>query len=520
VDVGDVLAGRYELLEAVGAGGMGRVLRANDRTLDRTVAVKLLAPHLLGDPDAVAALRDEAQLAASVRHANVVQVLDAVLDDTDQPAIVMEYVDGPSLREIIPADGLELDEALQVLAAVGSGLAAVHAAGLVHRDVTPGNVLLDQGQPRLTDFGIARSAAATATQTIRGSAGYLAPEQASGAPVGPAADIYALGCLATTVLTGRPPFMADAPVGVIHQHLNAVPADVRDRRPEVPAAVATTIAAALAKDPDDRPASVLAMLQSLGVPATTTAVGAATVGDGSDLPATTVIAADGDGGDLPATTVIAADGDGGGTRVLGAPSGDAPSGDTDADAAGGPRRTLIAALAAIAVLAGLAGAMWLSRDGVPQVAATPDATGTAAASPSSAPTPSPSPTASLSPQQAALAALQDLRALLVDLRGSDELSREALEKLDERAAKAVEKVQEGKPSDAAKELRELRKELADRVKEDEVSRTAEDAILAQLLEVEAALDAVPRDDGNGGNGGGPSNDTGPPSDRGSGQGDD
>lgn len=210
MDVGDVLAGRYELLEEVGAGGMGRVLRAHDRTLDRTVAVKLLAPHLLGDPDAVAALRGEAQLAASVRHPNVVQVLDAVLDDTDQPAVVMEYVDGPSLREVVPADGMELDEALQVVAAVGSGLAAVHAAGLVHRDVTPGNVLLDQGQPRLTDFGIARSAAATATQTIRGSVGYLAPEQASGTAIGPAADVYALGCLATTVLTGRPPFTADA----------------------------------------------------------------------------------------------------------------------------------------------------------------------------------------------------------------------------------------------------------------------------------------------------------------------
>ena len=499
MDVGDVLAGRYELREEVGAGGMGRVLRAHDRTLDRTVAVKLLAPHLLGDPDAVASLRDEAQLAASVRHPNVVQVLDAVLDDTDQPAVVMEYVDGPSLREMVPADGMELDEALQVVAAVGSGLAAVHAAGLVHRDVTPGNVLLDQGQPRLTDFGIARSAAATATQTIRGSVGYLAPEQASGTAIGPAADIYALGCLATTVLTGRPPFTADTLVAVVHQHLHTEPPDVRDRRAEIPPAVATTIAAALAKEPGDRPASVLAMLRSLGVAATTPAIGAATAGAGTEPPATTVIAADGEGAG------------GGGTQVLGAPPGGPPTGDGDTTGAGeGPQRTLLAAVAAVAVLAGLAGVVWLTRDDVPQVAAVPDATAATTATTTPSPSPSPSPAPSLSPQQAALAALQDLRALLVDLRSTDELSGEALEKLDERAAKAVERIQDGEPNDAAKELRELRKELGDRVEEDEVSRTAEDAILAELLEAEAAVDAMPR----GNDGGGPPEDTGPPRDRG------
>lgn len=505
MDVGDVLADRYELREEVGAGGMGRVLRAHDRTLDRPVAVKLLAPHLLGDPEAVAALRDEARRAAAVRHANVVQVLDAVLEDTDQPAIVMEYVDGPSLREVVPADGMELDDALQVIAAVGSGLAAVHAAGLVHRDVTPGNVLLDHGVPRLTDFGIARSAAATATQTIRGSVGYLAPEQARGDAVGPSADLYALGCLAMTVLTGRPPFAADVPVGVVHQHLHQNPPDVRERRPEVPAAVAATIAAALAKDPRERPPSAPAMLRALGLPSATAPVGTGGTPGGSDLPATTVIA--GSGADDPdaATTVIAdggADGPDDGTKVLGAVPPDGPSQEPAADEDDGVRRTLLTALAVVAVLAVVAGVLSLRGEDTPQMAATPESS--AAPTTAASPSPSPSPAPTLSPQEAAVAALQDLRALLVDLHGADELSGESLEKLDERAAKALEKLEEGKPNDAAKELRELRKELGDRIGEDEVSRAAADAILAQLLEAEAALEAVPR--GNG--------DDGPPEDRG------
>lgn len=501
MDVGDVLADRYELREEVGAGGMGRVLRAHDRTLDRPVAVKLLAPHLLGDADAVAALRDEARRAASVRHPNVVQVLDAVLEDTDQPAIVMEYVDGPSLRDAVPADGMELDDALQVIAAVGSGLAAVHAAGLVHRDVTPGNVLLDHGVPRLTDFGIARSAAATATQTIRGSVGYLAPEQARGDAVGPSADLYALGCLAMTLLTGRPPFAADVPVGVVHQHLHQDPPDVRERRPDVPAAVAVTIAAALAKDPAQRPPSASAMVRTLGMTTTSAPVGTGGTPDGPDLPVTTVIA--GGGADAPVD----------GTRVLGAVPSDGPpqepaldETEVVTDGTDGAPRTLLAALAAVAVLAVLAGVLALGSGDPTQVAAIPGASAAPSAAPIASQSPSPAPPAPppLSPEEAALAALQDLRALLVDLHGAGELSEEGLEKLDERAAKALEKLDEGEPNDAAKELRELRKELGGRIGKDEVSGSAADAILTQLLEAEAALDAVPRNNG----------DNGPPGDRG------
>lgn len=464
MDVGDVLAGRYELLDEVGVGGMGRVLRARDRTLDRIVAVKLLAPHLLGDDAAVAALRDEARRAAAVRHPNVVQVLDAVLDGTDQPAIVMEFVDGPTLASVVPEDGMEVDDALGILRDVGAGLQAVHDAGLVHRDVTPGNVLLDGGVPRLADFGIARSAAATSTQTVQGSVGYLAPEQANGAAVGPSADVYALGCLATTLLTGRPPFGAETPVGVVHQHLTEPPPDLRTRRPEIPTGVADAVAAALAKRPEDRPASVAALLTRVGD------VGAAAA------PA------------IDATTRL----DSAPTEVLSAPAEVAPT----------PRRWSPAV--AVLVVAGIVAIAWLtalavSNDGpVPEVAAVPTPTSVPSPTPSPTPPASPSPSPSpspLPPRAAAAAALGDLRTLLVDLRRRDAVSAEALEKLDERVAEAIDKLDDDKANDVAKAVRELRKELGDRVDKDEVTREAENEILTQVLLVEQAVDAIPPGEG-------------------------
>lgn len=457
MDVGDVLAGRYELLAEVGVGGMGRVLRARDRTLDRVVAVKLLAPHLLGDTDAVAALRDEARRAASVRHPNVVQVLDAVLDDTDQPAIVMEHVDGPTLASVVPDDGLPIDEALDVLAAVGAGLQAVHEAGLVHRDVTPGNVLLDDGVPRLTDFGIARSAAATSTQTVRGSVGYLAPEQASGAAVGPAADVYALGCLATTLLTGRPPFAAETPVGVVHQHLNEQPPDLRERRPEVPSDVAVRVAAMLAKDPSARPGSVASAVAALG---------SATKTAGIDHDPTTVLVS-------PSRTAVIE------------------------PARRWPPRAALVAIGLAALLAGAAVGVATRGDDTPEITAEPMAVPSPEMSPSPTPTPSPSPSPSpepppATPEEAAAAAISELRALLVDLRAQDAMTAEALEKLDERAAEAADKLRDGRTNDVAKAVRELRRQLRERVEKEEVTREAEHSILDQVLVVETAVNALPR----------------------------
>lgn len=469
MNVGDVLAGRYELLAEVGAGGMGRVLRARDRTLGRTVAVKLLAPHMLGDEHAVAALRDEAQRAAGVRHPNVVQVLDAVLDDTDQPAIVMEYVDGPSLAEVIPAHGMDIEEAMEVLRAVGSGLAAVHANGLVHRDVSPGNVLIDNGVPRLTDFGIARSSTATATTTIQGSVPYLAPEQADGRPVGPAADVYALGCLATKLFTGKPPFRADHPVGVVHQHLSKPAPDITQARPDVPPQLAAAVAAALEKDPADRPGSVQELLDMLGLTPTRSGVGSAVGGAGT--PAS------------EATRLVAARGDA--TRVLdemdATGTGLEQPGKDDRTR---PSRALVLGVVLVLALAGLAvAALSMSGTEPPAVTASP----TTAPSPPPSPSPSPSP---LPPAEAALAALDELRGLLDALRGEGELTQEAWEELDERATKAQDKVLDGKPDDAAKEMRELRKDLTEQVTDGEATAAAEDAVLAQVREVEEALDAL------------------------------
>lgn len=495
MDIGEVLADRYELVEEIGSGGMGRVVRAHDRTLGRDVAVKLLGPHLLGDRAAVEALRTEARLAAAVRHPNVVQVLDAVLEDTDQPAIVMEYVDGPSLREVVPSDGLDVERALQITAAVAAGLGAVHAAGLVHRDVTPGNVLLDHDVPRLTDFGIARSAAATSTRVVRGSVSYLAPEQASGAAVDARADVYGLACLATTLLTGEPPFAADRAVGVVHQHLHEPPPDVRDRRPDIPAGVATAIMAALAKDPADRPGSVVEFAAALGVGPGDVPAGDAAASAGDAATATTTV--------LPAaaeTRVLPPDDD---TRVLGddgagivAAGGLAGAGDIG-DNDDPARRALLVALAAVLVVAMVAGASVLFRGDdelEPTVAASPDATATTAAPAATPPPPSPAATTPpMSPTEATRGGLQDMRASLVDLRSDGLLGAEAVQKLDERLAKAIEELDDGEPGEVAKELREFRKELAKRADEGEVEPEAETALLATLLEVEAALAEVPRD---------------------------
>lgn len=501
MDVGDVLAGRYELLDELGAGGMGRVLRARDRTLERTVAVKLLGPHLLGDADAVAALRDEARRAAAVRHPNVVQVLDAVLDDTDQPAIVMEFVDGPSLRALVADGGMEVDEALEVLAAVGAGLAAVHAAGLVHRDVSPGNVLVDRDTPRLTDFGIARSATATVTGTIRGSVGYLAPEQASGQRVGPAADVYALGCLATTLLTGSPPFDAEEPVGVVHQHLNEPPPDLQARRAGVPGTVAAAISAALVKDPAERTASVTAFLDDLGLSTegVPDPMAGTVVVDPTDVP-TAAIPAQGATGAGSGTKVLDDDRDDqGGTGVgMVAPTG---AGTTTSPSGSGERRGLLSLLAVgVLTVAAATTAYLAGDDGTPQVGAspstTPSPTATAQPSPAPSPSPSPSPEPSLSPVEATAAGLQQLRTTLVDLRSSDGISAEALDKLDERAAEALDKLRDGKPNDVAKELREVRKQLRDLVDKGAVTPQAEEAVLRDVLAAERALDAVPRAQGD------------------------
>lgn len=257
---GPLVAGRYRLLEAVGAGGMGTVWRAEDEVLGRVVAVKMLR-HDAADPDATRRFEIEARSAAAISHPNVVSVFDYGQEPTapggHRPYLVMELVEGRSLAEELAERGtLSPDETRDILAQTALGLAAAHSLGVVHRDVKPANLLLGPaGQVKITDFGIARTAGSTAltrTGSMVGTAQYLSPEQAEGRASTPASDLYSLGVVAYACLTGSPPFVrANAPATML--------AHLRDPVPPLPGttppALAELVLDLLAKDPSARPSS-------------------------------------------------------------------------------------------------------------------------------------------------------------------------------------------------------------------------------------------------------------------------
>jgi eukaryotic-like serine/threonine-protein kinase len=264
---GRVLGGRYALGARLGAGGMGEVYRARDRVLQRTVAVKVLSAAATQDLELVARFGREARAAATLNHPNIVTVFDSGADG-DLHYLVMEYVEGQSLAGLLRQEGvLEPRRAAEVGRQVCQALAAAHAAGLVHRDITPGNVLVDPGGVvKVADFGIAKLAAAT-TMTgdgmLLGTAAYLAPEQAQGRPVDGRSDLYALGCVLYALVTGAPPFVGDSPVAVAARHLTEQPVPPSERNPRVGAALEAVVLTALAKDPANRYQSAAAMAQDL-----------------------------------------------------------------------------------------------------------------------------------------------------------------------------------------------------------------------------------------------------------------
>ncbi|MFE9022108.1 serine/threonine-protein kinase [Streptomyces sp. NPDC007808] len=256
-----LIAGRYRLHESIGRGGMGEVWRAYDETLARQVAVKLLLPQD-SDPTATSRFRLEAQTAARIDHPNVVGVRDFG-EFENRLFLVMELVDGDSLARVLARSGsLPAERVARIAAQAAAGLAAAHREGIVHRDIKPGNLLLDaDGTLKIGDFGIARfmddpGAALTATGQIVGTSLYLAPERALGKQAGPASDVYALGCVLYQLLTGRPPFQADSAVAILHQHLDAVPVPPRELGvPGLPPAFENYLLGLLAKEPEHRPAA-------------------------------------------------------------------------------------------------------------------------------------------------------------------------------------------------------------------------------------------------------------------------
>jgi len=261
---GEVLAGRYRLLTLLGRGGAGEVWQGEDLVLDRQVAVKLLR-SLDGDPmDAVARFQAEAQAAARLMHPNVVATYD-VGSAGDRVFLVMELVSGPDLAQLMRTAGLPSAKLVADIAVQGArALDAAHAAGIVHRDVKPGNLLLaPDGTLKMTDFGIAKRAGneTTGLGVLLGTASYVSPEQVRGGAATPASDWYSLGCVLYELLAGTPPFTGTTVETVMRQHLESPPAPIM--RNDVTPALAALVMSLLAKNPADRPASATEVAELL-----------------------------------------------------------------------------------------------------------------------------------------------------------------------------------------------------------------------------------------------------------------
>jgi eukaryotic-like serine/threonine-protein kinase len=256
---GSVLEHRYRLDERIALGGVGEVWRATDLVLQRVVAVKLLRPEFAQDEECLARFRAEGRHAALLSHPNIAQVYDYAEKAPPVPDfLVMELVDGQSLARLLAAGPLGPARTLGIVAQTARGLQAAHAAGLVHRDIKPGNLLVGQDDHvKITDFGIARgagSARLTRTGTLVGTAAYLAPERACGGPATPASDLYSLGVVAYECLTGQAPFDGESLAVALAHMQQAIP----PLPPSVPAAVAALVADLTAKDPSARPPSAKA----------------------------------------------------------------------------------------------------------------------------------------------------------------------------------------------------------------------------------------------------------------------
>lgn len=281
---GDEIAGRYRLEALAGRGPMSEVWRAHDDTLDRTVALKLLAPTA-----DLERFRREARAIASLAHEHVMRVFDYGEDEAG-PFMALEWLPGGTLEERLRDGALPGEVAARIATGIASGLAQLHERGFVHRDLKPANVLFDEeDRPKLADFGLARSAvgAGTLTEagTVLGTAAYISPEQAGGEPATPASDVYSFGVLLFRMLTGTLPFIADDALALVDMHRKRPAPAVTSLNPAADPALAQLAESALAKDPAARPADGAALLAALGT--TPTAVLPAALAATRVLPART-----------------------------------------------------------------------------------------------------------------------------------------------------------------------------------------------------------------------------------------
>ena len=303
------IAGRYQLTEKIGSGGMGTVWKAHDTLLDRTVAVKLLHEGLAEDAAFNERFRREARSAASLSHPNIVAVYDTGSDNV--PFIVMEYVTGESLHHLLNRQGpLPVEDTARIAHSILAALGHAHARGLVHRDMKPANVLFDEstGEAKVVDFGIAKglddTGGLTKTSGLIGTAAYLSPEQVSGHDATPQSDLYATGCLLYACLAGEPPFSGSTPIAIAMRHLNDPIPPLRDRRPDVPPEFEAVILGALEKDPHRRFANAEQMDAAVTATGLTGLAATTPVVNESVIPATTVAMRDHPVGGAPVGTEV------------------------------------------------------------------------------------------------------------------------------------------------------------------------------------------------------------------------
>ncbi len=246
--------GSYQILGEIASGNQGSVYRAFDQKNQRLVAVKILHSSLTSDEAYVERFHREASLAASVDHPNVVKIFD-VGRDGDRHYLTLEYL-SENLNTLIESGALDVANAAAIALGIAEGLGAVHALGIVHRDLKPQNVLLSQdGTPKVTDFGIARSSALptmTATGVLMGTPHYMSPEQANGTAVDARSDVYALGCVLYQMLSGELPFTGNTPLTVLRKHVEQQARPIRTIRNDVPTALANVVDFAMSKEPADR----------------------------------------------------------------------------------------------------------------------------------------------------------------------------------------------------------------------------------------------------------------------------
>jgi serine/threonine protein kinase len=453
---GRVLADRYAVGELLGRGGMAEVYLATDRVLDRPVAFKVLGGWLANDGTFVARFRREALAAARISHPNLVAVFDAGSEDGVH-YIVMEHVPGETLADVLRKEGrLHPNRASSIAASVADALGVAHAARIVHRDVKPANVMLTPGgRTKLMDLGIARDIdgeSITHASSILGTAGYLSPEQARGDPVDHRSDIYSLGCVLYEMLTGRQPFEAQDPLAMAYKHVHETPVPPTSLEPSIPPALEAVTLRAMEKEPAARYQNVEEMASALDdrtapVPPLTTTTPMPPVPATAPLPMA-----------HPDTLARRAD------RVR----------------RRRPLVPLLLGLAALALLGGLAYALF--GNDPPAGRAGPSDSPSPSVSPSRSPSPSPTP-APVDPVQGAVAALQAVVAQGVSGGTiSDKAAREIQKGLDE----ALHEFAGGDTEKAIEKLGDLEGKVDELVDQDEIAHSEEQK-LDKAIEDLAAL---------------------------------